>query len=69
MDNAGTGRAFGAGCGTKDGAEAAGRDAARAEKAEHVIKNQDGKTGSGNSCGHDPGNVPGRSGSSRHRAA
>ncbi|WP_251040313.1 DUF2188 domain-containing protein [Arthrobacter sp. ISL-72] len=59
MDNAGTGRAFGAGYGTKDEAETAGRDAAQADKVEHVIKNQDGKIGPKNSYGNDPRNVPG----------
>jgi hypothetical protein len=54
LDNAGTGRAFGADYGTKDEAEAAGRDAAQADKVEHVIKNQDGKIGSKNSYGNDP---------------
>ncbi len=54
MDNAGTGRAFGADYGTKDEAEAAGRDAAQTDKLEHVIKNQDGKIGSKNSYGNDP---------------
>ncbi|MBT2547847.1 DUF2188 domain-containing protein [Arthrobacter sp. ISL-65] len=58
-DNAGTGRAFGADYGTKDEAEAAGRDAAKADKAEHVIKNQDGKIAEKNSHGNDPRNVPG----------
>ncbi|WP_251043179.1 DUF2188 domain-containing protein [Arthrobacter sp. ISL-69] len=59
MDNAGTGRAFGADYGTKDEADAAGRDAAQADKVEHVIKNQDGKIGSKNRYGNDPRNVPG----------
>ena len=54
MDNAGTGRAFGADYGTKDEAEAASRDGAQADKVEHVIKNQDGKIGPKNSCGNDP---------------
>ncbi|MCG2621640.1 DUF2188 domain-containing protein [Arthrobacter sp. I2-34] len=43
LDNAGTGRAFGADYGPKDEAEAAGRDAAQADKVEHVIKYQNGK--------------------------
>lgn len=55
----GTDRAFGAGYGTKDEAAAAGRDAAQADKVEHVIKNQDGQIGSKNSYGNDPRNVPG----------
>jgi hypothetical protein len=58
LDNARTGRALGAGYGTKDEAEAAGRDAAQADKVEPVIKNQDGKIGSKNSYGNDPRNVP-----------
>ncbi len=37
----GTDRAFGAGYSTKDEAAAAGREAAQADKVEHVIKNQD----------------------------
>ena len=55
----GTGRAFGAGYGTKDEAVAAGRAAAQADKVEHVIKNQDGQISSKNSYGNDPRNVPG----------
>ncbi len=55
----GTSRAFGAGYSTKDEAEAAGRDAAQADKVEHVIKNQDGQIASKNSYGNDPRNVPG----------
>jgi hypothetical protein len=45
--------------GTKHEAEAAGRDAAQADKVEHVIKNQDGQISSKNSYGNDPRNVPG----------
>jgi hypothetical protein len=55
----GTGRAFGAGYGTKDEAVAAGRAAAQSDKVEHVIKNQDGQISSKNSYGNDPRNVPG----------
>lgn len=54
-----TARAFGAGYGTKDEALAAGRDAAKADKVEHVIRNQDGQIGAKNSYGNDPRNVPG----------
>ncbi|MET3176392.1 UNVERIFIED_ORG: hypothetical protein ABIB52_004267 [Arthrobacter sp. UYCu721] len=55
----GTSRAFGAGYGTKDEAVTAGRDAARADGVEHVIKNQDGQIGAKNSYGEDPRNVAG----------
>ncbi|MFE4542299.1 DUF2188 domain-containing protein [Arthrobacter sp. NPDC056727] len=55
----GAGRAFGAGYSTKDEAVAAGRDAAKADKVEHVIKNQDGRIAEKNSHGGDPRNVPG----------
>lgn len=55
----GTDRAFGAGYGTKEEAVAAGREAAQTDKAEHVIKNQDGQIAEKNSYGHDPRNVPG----------
>lgn len=55
----GSDRAFGAGYGTKDEALAAGRDSAKADSVEHVIKNQDGQIGAKNSYGNDPGNVPG----------
>lgn len=55
----GTDRAFGSGYSTKDEAVAAGREAAQADKVEHVIKNQDGQIGSKNSYGNDPRNVPG----------
>lgn len=55
----GTGRAFGAGYGTKDEAAAAGRDTARAGGVEHVIRNQDGQIGAKNSYGNDPRNIPG----------
>jgi hypothetical protein len=40
----GSDRAFGAAYGTKDEALAAGRDAAKADSVEHVIKNQDGRS-------------------------
>lgn len=55
----GTGRVFGAGYATKDEAVAAGRDAAKADGMEHVIRNQDGQIGEKNSYGNDPRNVPG----------
>lgn len=55
----GAGRAFGADYNTKDEAVAAGREAAQADKVEHVIRNQDGQIGSKNSYGNDPRNVPG----------
>lgn len=55
----GTSRAFGAGYGTKDEAVAAGRDAARADGVEHIIRNQDGRIGEKNSHGNDPRNIPG----------
>lgn len=55
----GTGRAFGAEYGTKDDAISAGRDAAKADKVEHVIKNENGRIGKKNSYGNDPRNVPG----------
>lgn len=54
----GTDRAFSTG-GTKDEAIAEGREAAKRDKVEHVIKNQDGQIGSKNSYGNDPRNVPG----------
>lgn len=55
----GSERAFGAGYGTKDEAISAGREAAQANKVEHVIKNQDGQIAEKNSYGQDPRNVPG----------
>lgn len=55
----GTHRAFGAGYATKDEAVAAGRDAAKADGVEHIVKNQDGQIGEKNSHGNDPRNVPG----------
>ena len=55
----GTDRAFGAGYSTKEDAVAAGRDAARADKVEHIIRNQDGVISEKNSYGNDPRNVPG----------
>lgn len=55
----GTGHAFGAEYGTKDDAISAGRDAAKADKVEHVIKNENGRIGKKNSYGNDPRNVPG----------
>jgi hypothetical protein len=36
-----------------------GRDAAQADKVEHVIKNQNGQIGAKNSYGHDPRNIAG----------
>jgi len=44
---------------TKEQAAAAGRDAARDRKVEHVIHNQDGTIGEKNSYGNDPRNIPG----------
>ncbi|MEV8042130.1 DUF2188 domain-containing protein [Arthrobacter sp. NPDC080082] len=55
----GTDRAFGAGYSTKEDAVAVGRDAARVDKVEHIIKNQDGVISEKNSYGNDPRNVPG----------
>ena len=55
----GSARAFGAGYATKDEASTAGRDAAKADKVEHVIRNQDGVIGAKNSYGNDPRNTPG----------
>ena len=55
----GAGRAFGSGYGTKDEAVTVGRDTAKADKVEHVIKNQDGQIAGKNSYGNDPRNVPG----------
>lgn len=55
----GSDRAFGAGYSAKEDAAAAGRDAARADKVEHIIKNQDGVISEKNSYGNDPRNVPG----------
>lgn len=55
----GSSRAFGAGYATKDEAVAAGREAAKADGVEHVIKKADGPIASKNSYGNDPRNVPG----------
>lgn len=55
----GSSRAFGAGYATKDEAVAAGREAAKADGVEHVIKKADGPITSKNSYGNDPRNVPG----------
>ena len=55
----GIGRAFSAGYATKDEAIAEGRDAAKRDDVEHVIKNQDGRIASKNSYGNDPRNVAG----------
>lgn len=55
----GSGRAFGAGYATKEDAVAAGREAARGDKVEHIIRNQDGVISEKNSHGNDPGNIPG----------
>ncbi|ABK05570.1 hypothetical protein Arth_4399 (plasmid) [Arthrobacter sp. FB24] len=57
--------AFDAGYSTKEDAVAAGREAARADKVEHIIKNQDGVISEKNSYGNDPRNVPGLTGVSR----
>ena len=54
----GTGRAFST-SGTKDEAVAEGREAAKQDEVEHVIKNQDGQIASKNSYGNDPANVRG----------
>ncbi|WP_251024572.1 DUF2188 domain-containing protein [Arthrobacter sp. ISL-65] len=51
--------AFGAGYSTKDEAAAVGRDTAKADNVEHVIKNQDGQVSGKNSNGNDPRNIPG----------
>ena len=55
----GSDRAFGTGYATKDEAIAAGRDAAKADQVEHVIKNENGQIAEKNSYGNDPRNVPG----------
>jgi len=52
-------RAFGAGYSSKEDAIVAGREAARGDKVEHIIKNQDGVISEKNSYGNDPRNVPG----------
>lgn len=44
---------------TKAEAEAAGRERAKSEQAEHVIKKKDGTIGEKNSYGDDPRNIPG----------
>lgn len=54
----GTDRAFST-SGTKDEAVAEGRKAAKRDKVEHVVKNQDGQIAGKNSYGNDPRNVPG----------
>ena len=54
----GTGRAFST-WGTKEEAAAEGREAAKRDKVEHVIKNQDGQIASKNSYGNDPTNIRG----------
>jgi hypothetical protein len=38
---------------------AQGREAARKDRVEHIIRNQDGTISAKNSYGNDPGNVPG----------
>jgi hypothetical protein len=43
----------------KDEAVAAGRDAAKADGVEHIIKNQDGQIGEKESHGNHPPNIPG----------
>ncbi|AUI53660.1 DUF2188 domain-containing protein [Arthrobacter crystallopoietes] len=44
---------------TKEAAVELGRDAARIEQVEHIIKNQNGQIGERNSYGRDPRNIPG----------
>jgi len=44
---------------TKGDAESAGRELARAERAEHIIHNADGTIGERNSYGNDPASRPG----------
>ena len=55
----GTGEVLGSGYPTKSGAQAAGREYARAHKVEHIIRNLDGQIGERNTYGHDPRNIPG----------
>lgn len=45
--------------GTKEEAVHLGRDAARQDKVEHIIRNLDGTIAEKNSYGHDPRNIPG----------
>lgn len=44
---------------TKEEAIAAGRQVAKAEKVEHIIRNLDGTIGERNSYGKDPRNIKG----------
>ncbi|HEX8508126.1 MAG TPA: DUF2188 domain-containing protein [Propionibacteriaceae bacterium] len=44
---------------TKEEAQAAGRDYAKAQKVEHIIRNLNGRIGERNTYGHDPRNIPG----------
>lgn len=44
---------------TKKEAAGIGRDAARAEKVEHIIRNLDGTIGERNTYGHDPRDIKG----------
>ncbi|MFJ7213572.1 DUF2188 domain-containing protein [Amycolatopsis sp. NPDC098790] len=44
---------------TKAEATAKGREMAKDCRAEHIIRNQDGKIGERNSYGNDPRNIPG----------
>ena len=54
----GSSRAFFVG-GTKAEAGVVGREAARRDRVEHILKNEDGRIGRKNSYGHDPRNVRG----------
>lgn len=44
---------------TKEKAQEAGRDLAKALGVEHIVKNLDGTIGERSSYGHDPRDVPG----------
>ena len=44
---------------TKAEAQAVGRDYARAQKVEHIIRNLNGQIGGRNTYGHDLRNIPG----------
>ncbi|MCW2787332.1 MAG: hypothetical protein JWP74_3849 [Marmoricola sp.] len=44
---------------TKARAVAAGKDRAKADAVEHIVKNKDGQIGERSTYGHDPRNVPG----------
>ena len=54
----GTDEVFGS-ADTKDEAVATGRDRAKADKVEHIIRNLDGQIGERNSYGNDPRDIPG----------